>query len=128
VNNLKNLGLAFRVWATDHKDQFPFNTGAAEGGTLELCDRDPEGFDLNAARHLQVMANELSTPAILICPSDRFKQPAGSFLSLQPENVSYQVRSGPEVNETNPAQVLALCPIHGHELRCDGSVMQGQRQ
>ena len=128
VNNLKNVGLAFRIWATDHEDKYPFNADAAQGGTRELCERDPDGFDLNAARHLQVLANELSTPTILICPSDRIKRPTGSFLTLQPENVSYQFRSGPDVKETNPTEVLALCPIHGHELLCDGSVMQGQRR
>lgn len=67
-NNLKNIGLAFRVFATDNNDQFPMMVSALQGGSQE--------FGANAAmgahtfRHFQVMSNELSTPKICICPSD----------------------------------------------------------
>ena len=34
LNNMKQIGLGFRIWATDHQDRFPFNvsTNAAAGG------------------------------------------------------------------------------------------------
>jgi hypothetical protein len=74
------------------------------------------------------MSNELSTPRILVCPADTKKQPALDFLNLQPANVSYQVCTGTNVNENNPQAVLAVCPIHGHVLRCDGSVQAGRKR
>jgi hypothetical protein len=122
-NNMKQIGLAFRTWAIDNEDQLPFNVSTNKGGTLELCTVGSDGFDRNAAFHFRVMSNELSTPKILVCPADATKQPALDFLNLLPANVSYQVRSGTNINENNPQEVLAVCPIHGNELRCDGSVM-----
>ena len=39
VTNMKQIGLAFRLWEGDNNDQFPFNVSTGKGGTLELCDR-----------------------------------------------------------------------------------------
>ena len=74
------------------------------------------------AFHFQVLSNELSTPKLLVCPADSNRQPALTFLSLQPANVSYQMRSDPIVNPANPEEGLAVCPIHHHVLDYDGSV------
>jgi hypothetical protein len=122
VNNMKQIGLAFRTWAIDNGDQYPFNVSTNKGGTLELSMPGGDGFDSNAARIFQVMSNELSTPKILVSPADSKRQPALDFQSLQPANVSYQVRSGTNINETNPQEVLAVRPIHNHVLLSDGSV------
>ena len=122
ANNMKQIGLSFRVWAIDHNGNFPFNMSTNNGGTLELCLPGSDGFDRNAAFHFQVMSNELSTPKILVCPSDTKKQPALNFESLQPVSVSYQVFSGTNVSDVNPNQVLAVCLIHNNVLLCDGSV------
>lgn len=126
VNNLKMIGVACRTWALDNGDQFPFNVSTNKGGTLESCARGDSGFDLNSYRHFQVMSTELSTPMILFCPADTSRKPAASFLSLRADNVTYQLRSGTNVNGAHPQDVLARCPIHGHELLCDGSVRQGR--
>lgn len=124
TNNMKQIGLAFRVWAVDNDDTLPFNLSTNKGGTLELSLPGSDGFDRNAAFHFQVMSNELSTPRILVCPADTKKRAALNFASLGPENVSYLVRSGTNVTETNPDQVLAFCPIHYNVGLCDGSVQQ----
>jgi hypothetical protein len=126
VNHLKMIGLAFRTWALDNNDHFPFNVSTNAGGTLELCARGKDGFDTNSAAHFQVMSNELSDPRILVCPADSSKRPASSFTRLQGANVSYLVRSGTNIDETNPDETLGRCPIHGHFIRCDGSVKQEQ--
>ncbi len=122
TNNMKQIGLAFRTWAIDHDDSFPFNVSTNKGGTLELCLPGNDGFDRNAAFHFQVLSNELSTPKILVCPADSKKHAALGFETLQPANVSYQVCSGTNVADVNPQQVLAVCPIHNNVLLCDGSV------
>ena len=123
ANNLKMIGLSFKTWAIDHNDQFPFNVKASQGGTLELCAPGPDGFDKNAAMHFLVMSNELSTPTILVCPGDK-RPPATDWANLGAANVTYQVRSGEGVNDTDPMQVLAICPIHHNVLRTDGSVQR----
>jgi hypothetical protein len=127
MNNMKQIGLAFRTFAIDNDGNYPFNLSTNKGGTLELCLRGSDGFDRNAALHFQVMSNELATPKILVCPADAKRQPALNFLSLRPENVSYQVRSGTNINDNNPQEVLVVCPIHNHVLLCDGSVQPRKR-
>jgi prepilin-type processing-associated H-X9-DG protein len=121
-NNLKQIGVAFRTWAIDHDGPFPFNLGTNAGGTMELCKTGADGFDSNAALHFQVMSNELSTPKLLVCTEDRSRQPAAEFHSLQASNVTYRLHSGTNLNEGNPTAVLALCPVDGNTLYCDGSV------
>ena len=127
ANNLKQIGLAARTWALDNNDNFPFNVSTNSGGTMELCLPGSDEYDRNAFYHFRVMSNELSTPKVLVCPADTKKQPALDFASLQAANVTYELRSGTNVNETDPQQVLAICPIHNNVLRCDGSVMQEGR-
>jgi prepilin-type N-terminal cleavage/methylation domain-containing protein len=65
VCNLKQVGVAFRTWALDHNDRYPMQVSVTNGGTMELIG-SPMVFASFA-----VMSNELSTPKILFCPSDR---------------------------------------------------------
>lgn len=127
VNNMKQIGLAFRTWEIDHQDQFPFNVSTNQGGTMELCALGPDAFDKNGFLHLQVLSNELASTRILICVADNTKKPALDFQNLQSANVTYQLHSGTNLNDTNPQGVLAVCPIHGHVLYCDGHVVQKSR-
>jgi len=127
MNNLRQVGLAFRSWDLSHNDQFPFNVSTNAGGTMEWCAVGSDGFDRAAVKHFQVISNELYTPKILICPCDLSKHAALDFQSLQTANISYQLCSGPAVTESNATEVLLICPIHGHVLRCDGTVEPKRR-
>jgi hypothetical protein len=127
-NNLKQIGLAIRVWALDNQDRYPFAVPGANGGTMELRHTGANGYDDHAFKHFIVLSNELNTPKILVCPSDTNKTIAANFSSLGAENISYQLRSGPEISDEHPNEILARCPIHHHILRCDGSVMNGSRE
>jgi hypothetical protein len=126
-NNLKQIGLSFKVWELEHNDQFPFNVSTNSGGTLELCAPGPDGFDKNAIAHFLIISNELSTPSFLVCPNDPAKHPAASFDKLQAANVSYRLRTGTNINSENPQEVLAVCPIHGNQLFCDGNVRKAAK-
>jgi len=124
-NNMKQIGLALRLWSTDNGEKFPFHVGSNEGGSKRWCEPDSDGYDRNSFRHFQVMSNELSTPKVLVCPSDKSKLPASLFTQLEAKNVTYQLRVGSEVDEINPQQVIARCPVHGLLILCDGSVLTG---
>lgn len=126
MNNMKQIGLAYRLWSMDHGDKYPFNVSQAAGGTKEFCDVGPDGYDLNGYRHLRVMAQELATPKVLICPSDESKTIASSFDALGEDNVSYKVRTGVSIDEVNPTEVILYCPIHHHKGMADGSVHKGR--
>ena len=97
VNNLKQCGLAFRIWEGDNGDKYPMDVPAARGGTKE--------FDTGAGtfRHFQVMSNELSTPRILICPADT-RVVAANFIRLKNQNVSYFV--GLEASDEFPRRFV----------------------
>jgi prepilin-type processing-associated H-X9-DG protein len=97
VNNLKQCGLAFRIWEGDNGDKYPMDVPLAKGGTKEF-DTGADTF-----RHFQVMSNELSTPKILICPADT-RSVADNFARLKNQNVSYFV--GLEANDANPQRFL----------------------
>jgi len=97
VNNLKQCGLAFRIWEGDNGDKYPMDVPMAKGGTKEFT----TGAD--TFRHFQVMSNELSTPKILVCPADT-RVAAINFVHLKNENVSYFV--GLEANDANPQRFL----------------------
>jgi hypothetical protein len=124
-NNLKQMCLAFRLWALAHEDEYPFNVSTKTGGSKEHCARGSDGFDQNAALRFQVISNELSDPKILICPADTVKEPAVEFSRLQAVNVTYQVRSGTNISDRSPDEILAVCPVHNHVIRCDGTVQRG---
>jgi len=115
-----NIGMAIPVWGNEHPGQYPFNVSTNFGGTLELCARDRNGFDSNAALHFQVMSNELGDPSVLVCPNDSRRKAAPDFRRLQFTNISYRLRTGTNVNQNNPAEVLAVCPIDGNVLYCSG--------
>jgi prepilin-type processing-associated H-X9-DG protein len=97
VNNLKQCGLAFRIWEGDNGDKYPMDVPMAKGGTKE--------FDTgaNTFRHFQVMSNELSTPKILICPADT-RTVAYNFARLKNQNVSYFI--GLDAQEEFPQRLL----------------------
>lgn len=120
VNVTDMIGISLRAWALDHRGQYPFNVSTNQGGTLELCARGSDGFDSNAWRHFQVLSNELTDPAFLVCPKDRKHKPARDFRSLRLENVSYRLRTGPSLTQTNKTDVLVVCPLDGNCIYGDG--------
>ncbi len=82
INNLKQAGLAFRMWSLEHEDQFPMAVSTNKQGSLEWVDGG------NAFRHFRTLGNQLSTPKLLACPSDTRKA-AQDFSDLNNQNLSY---------------------------------------
>ena len=100
MNNLKQVTLAFRVWAQDNNnDKYPMAVSFTNGGAMEAIQGG------NPMMVFQVMSNELSTPRILVCPDDEDHQYATNFdPSLSTHNVSYFVN--PDVSDENPRDIL----------------------
>ena len=106
VNNLHQLGIAFQVFTHDHNDKFPMAVPLAEGGSKEFVQngRAAGGDFYFSFRHFQALANEMGSPAILICPTDT-RLPATNFAALQNSNVSYFV--GVNAESSQPVSILA---------------------
>lgn len=100
ANNLKQVGLAYRLWEEDNNDNYPMFVSATNGGAMELIAAG------NVAACFQVMSNELGTPKILVCPEDAKTVLATNFgPGFSNKNISYFV--GVDVtNEMNPRMLL----------------------
>ncbi|HTG45590.1 MAG TPA: type II secretion system protein [Verrucomicrobiae bacterium] len=96
VNNLKQVSLALKMWAGDNNDKFPWNLSSTNGGSLDSADWTD---------HFRLCAKELSTPAILLCPTDVKKRAATNWVSARgDENVSYFV--GLTASDKYPQTIL----------------------
>ena len=97
VNNLRQIGLATRIWSLEHNETFP-----------------PDFL---------TMSNELISPKILICPEDKQHVAAADWAHFDPkQHVSYEFLL-PNAKEADAMSKPAFrCPIHGHVGLGDGSV------
>src|SRR6188768_829983 len=59
VNNLKNVGLAFRIFSTDNGDRFPMQIAVADGGSAEYAVVNQTAANSNWY-HFAALSNELS--------------------------------------------------------------------
>lgn len=84
VNNLKQIGLAFRIWEGDNGDKYPMEISATNINTMESITSG------RAYLLWQIMSNELGTPKILYCPADTAKAAATNFTTgFSDANISY---------------------------------------
>lgn len=90
VNNLREVGLGFHMFANDHQGKLPMQVPASDGGSQEFA--GGYGAGSFAYRHFQSLASELTTPHLVVCPADT-RQPADRFASLQSTNISYFVNT-----------------------------------
>jgi prepilin-type processing-associated H-X9-DG protein/prepilin-type N-terminal cleavage/methylation domain-containing protein len=106
LSNLRQVGIGFQSWANDHGGHLPMQVPFRQGGSLEANRQHLRGFnELSfAARHFQVLSNELSTPKIVVCPADK-KTVARSFPTLGNTNFSYWVN--PSAVSGNSIQFLS---------------------
>ena len=99
TSNLKQIGLAFRMWANENADKFPMGLMAVEGGTRETVSL---GLPLTS---FTIISNELNNPKPLHCPEDSKRTRATSFAQLMPKNLSYFL--GVDASELNPRTILS---------------------
>jgi prepilin-type N-terminal cleavage/methylation domain-containing protein len=127
VNNLKQIGVAFRTWALDNSDSYPMRVTAAAGGFsdwLGARNLANGGFGNSGTAqskgcggYFGCMSNELSTPKILICPAESDSHGAASTFAgsittpsanttpyTNDLNVSYFV--GVDAQDTFPQMLL----------------------
>ena len=66
VSNLKQIGLAFRMWANDHGEKFPSNVRFRDDGLANDMSGDPDSSNPQGFR---IAEKELNSPKVLACPS-----------------------------------------------------------
>jgi prepilin-type N-terminal cleavage/methylation domain-containing protein/prepilin-type processing-associated H-X9-DG protein len=113
TNNLKQVGLSFKIFANDHQDSFPMSISTNQGGSSEY--RGVRGRPSQTIFwHLVAMSNELSTPKVIVCPSDAGRYTATNFQDIvfnnqanqgQNQAISYVV--GYDAQDTYPQMILS---------------------
>lgn len=109
VSNLKQIGLAYRMWSNDHNERFPWqvdhpsvtpNSDGTRRGAMETID------------HFRAISNEVNTPKVLVCGSDPSRTRALNFdlnantpLNDSATQISYFV--GLDADETRPQTILS---------------------
>jgi len=113
TSNLKQVGLGFRMWSNDHSERFPWYVDENDGGV-----RNTGGNDRYAAWDgYRAASNELNSPKILACPTDK-KTRANAFYSIpvpaadppgliyfRDNALSYFI--GVDADETRPSRILS---------------------
>ena len=98
LSNLKQIGLAFRIW-NQEGDKFSWFVTTNEGGTFEFAE------STNVFLHFRAISNELGSSKILVCPSDSGKKRASDFNKIDNQNLSYFL--GLEADEGKPQTILS---------------------
>lgn len=104
VSNLKQMALGFRLWSNDNGDVFPFKTPAAvedqkTGGTSDLIGNG------QVWRHFAALSNEIHTPRMLVCPSDKARVRVTDWASfVSNSQISYFL--GLDADEAKPQTIL----------------------
>ena len=99
VSNLKQVGLAARMWANDNGEKFPWQVSTSTNGTMELVNGP------SVSPHFLIMSNELNSPKILTCGHDVKRTKAVFFSEFDDSHLSYFV--GLDADETRPQSILA---------------------
>jgi prepilin-type N-terminal cleavage/methylation domain-containing protein len=70
ISNIKQIGLGFIMFAHDHDGNFPWLVPPADGGSSTMP---------YAWQHFDTVSNELVTPRVLHCPTDKDRPVAERF-------------------------------------------------
>lgn len=97
TSNLKQIGLAMRMFSNDHGDKFPWQVSTNDGGTFELLS--------DVLAHYSAVSNEMSSPKVLRCSRDSQKTASPSFSNLSRSNLSYFV--GLDATNPDPQTLLS---------------------
>jgi hypothetical protein len=113
VNNFRQIGIASHRWADDHDSNFVWQVSTTDGGALESARSG------NILASFLAMTNELVSPKILTCPSDKARQRTGSFTALSQRNISYFIAL--DCPSDSPQAILA----GDRNVKADNSTTKG---
>jgi prepilin-type N-terminal cleavage/methylation domain-containing protein len=96
TNNLKQIGIAMKTWALDMNDRYPMQVAATEGGPPNQAAFSTAPYGAGYTYQIfGTISNELSTPKVLLCPSD------DRTLATNFTMVAGNSAAGPNLNNAN---------------------------
>jgi prepilin-type N-terminal cleavage/methylation domain-containing protein len=83
INNLRQLGLGIRLWASDQADHYPWNVPVSDGGAQGSSDWTD---------NIRSCSNQVQNTKIPVCPRDLKRKVAASWATMEGNlNVSYLI-------------------------------------
>lgn len=122
VSNMKQIALAYLVWVHDHEENsFPARVLYPVGL------RNAPGFQNNIYIQYSWISNELVSPKVLACPSDRQVRvadaftldPNGGFLHANFQNNAVSIALGLDAGSGSGGRILPLDKSQEHILLAD---------
>ena len=123
INNLKEIGLSFRIWGNDNNDTLPMAVYSAQGGAADFVysQLNPTCATYFPQMPLYVMSGTLINPKLIFCPSDALRSAATNWTQVLNNNVgttnlanagtSYNLYQsyfiGGDAIDTQPKSILA---------------------
>jgi type II secretory pathway pseudopilin PulG len=105
INNLKEIGMAYRLWSGDHDDLRPAEQTISNGGWKELLTNADQGP--NCWTNYALMSNEFGTNTrVLVCTADERKL-AKDFKTDFKDNTHLSYFVGVSANDTFPQSIQA---------------------
>jgi len=127
VSNLKQVGLAFRMWANDNNARFPQRVRVTDGGLADDNTGQPAGSNPQGFR---IMEREINTPKVIACPSDGTVTRAVDWVEIgqrQPNDRTGVITAGLVANQTGAAgKISYFIGIDADETHPQ-SVLSGDR-
>lgn len=131
LNQLGQIGKAFRGYAAEHGERNPMNVSTNEGGSADYLGASGTSGALFTWAHFRALSNHLASPRALACPSDVGRVAASSFPGMgitTNQNACISYGLGPEADVTRPGMVLvADRSVVGGDLNLefDGAAARG---
>jgi hypothetical protein len=100
VDNLKELGTAYRLWGNDNGDHYPAAVAVRKGGWADYMGR-PDAAAFAWTNYIILEDGRTNMSELLVCPTDE-RQPATGIPALT--NISYFI--GANADDTYPQSLL----------------------
>ena len=112
VNNLKQVGLAFRIYSTDNNDRFPW--------LIDQPDGSKNGNAAPVVETYRAASNQINSPKVLVCPSDGNRTKASEWVPARFSNTNISYSLGydatdlgkPGADESKPQTILSADRNH----------------
>jgi prepilin-type processing-associated H-X9-DG protein/prepilin-type N-terminal cleavage/methylation domain-containing protein len=121
VNDLKETGVAFHLFANDHRGQFQTQVSTNDGGSMEYVDAGFQVVDHEiyfSYLYFRPLSGSLVSPRLLACPADLQRWSATNYDQFNNWNLSYEIGLVTDANEPNAIlacdRVLPASAVRGY--------------
>jgi prepilin-type N-terminal cleavage/methylation domain-containing protein len=130
VSNLKQIGLAFRMFANDNSERFPWQVPAQAGGSgVATSANSPVTNPGSNPANFRAIEKELNAPKVLACTSDGAASKATSWVDIgarNPDTITSTGEVQPADNDGASDKISYFVGLDAEETRPQ-TILSGDR-